>query len=82
MQESATAILDEVLPDRTLREREVLLSLEIPSVRGGASACPPAPDGSCRDPAEFSGGADVDPDLPVDLQVQADAINAVFLSLP
>jgi hypothetical protein len=81
MQEAATTILDEALSSRSLREKEVFLNLEIPSVTGGASACPPAPDGSCRGLAEFAGGADVDPDLQVDLQAQADAINAVFLAI-
>ena len=56
------------------------IGIEYASVRGGAAACPPAPDGSCRPIELFEAGQDVDPDLEVALGEQADAINAVLLA--
>jgi hypothetical protein len=53
--------------------------VEYLSLEGSANSCPPAPDGSCRDPGSFSSGSVVDPDLGVDLIAQVEAINAVFL---
>jgi hypothetical protein len=60
--------------------RPIWLNLDYASVQGGAAACPPAPDGSCRDTDEFIAGADADPDLAVEMLEQANAINAMFLA--
>ncbi len=66
-----------VQPD--LRGKPVTLSVEYLSLDGSANSCPPAPDGSCRDPGIFASGREVDPDLGVDLIAQVEAINAVLL---
>ena len=66
-----------VQPD--LQGKPVTLSVEYLSLEGSANSCPPAPDGSCRDPGSFATGREVDPDLEVDLIAQAEAINAVLL---
>ncbi len=66
-----------VQPD--LQGKPVTLSVEYLSIEGSANSCPPAPDGSCRDPESFASGSEVDPDLGVDLLAQAEAINAVLL---
>jgi hypothetical protein len=66
-----------VQPD--LQGKPVTLSVEYLSLEGSANSCPPAPDGSCRDPGSFAAGSEVDPDLAVDLLAQAEAINAVIL---
>ena len=60
--------------------RPLWIGVEYASVEGGAAACPPAPDDSCRPIESFGGGQDVDPDLEVALFEQADAINAVILA--
>lgn len=66
-----------VQPD--LQGKPVTISVEYLSLDGSANSCPPAPDGSCRDPGIFASGREVDPDLGVDLIAQAEAINAVLL---
>lgn len=60
--------------------RPLWISVEYASVQGGAAACPPAPDESCRPTEHFERGQDVDPDLKVALLEQAEAINAVLLA--
>jgi len=66
-----------VQPD--LQGKPVTISVEYLSLEGSANSCPPAPDGSCRDPRVFASGNDVDPDLRVDMAAQAQAINAILL---
>ena len=78
MQSAAASLLDKtVLP--AANGKPVVLSVEYLSVAGGGAACAKAPDLSCRQDAEFDGGAIVDPELPVDLSIQAQAINAMLL---
>lgn len=80
MQATAAGILDRtVLADPAVAAKPVFLHLTYASVGGGAADCPPAADGSCRSAAEFDLGAVVDPDLPVDLTAQAQAVNAMLL---
>jgi hypothetical protein len=56
----------DLLDSRTERiNRPLWINIEYASVQGGATSCPPAPDGSCR---------------PVSFQEQTNAINAVFLA--
>jgi hypothetical protein len=77
---SAAAWLDQTLLVQTVAlGKPIVLSVEYPSVAGGVMGCPPAPDGTCRDAGTFAMGAEVDPDLSVDLEGQAQAINAVLL---
>jgi hypothetical protein len=71
--------LDWLLVQPGLQGKPVTLSVEYLSLEGSANSCPPAPDGSCRDPGSFASGSEVDPDLSVDLLAQAEALNAVFL---
>ncbi len=63
-----------------LFNRPVWLSIEYASVQGGATSCPPAPDGSCRSIESFASGQDIDPDLPVSFEEQTKAINSVLLA--
>lgn len=80
MQATAAGLLDRtVLAHPALASKPIVLHVTYASVEGGARACPAAPDGSCRSPAEFDLGAGVDPDLPVDLATQAQAYNALLL---
>lgn len=67
-----------LLPLAARSRRPLVLSLEYLSLDGGATACAPAPDGSCRPPSAFDAGAVVDPELTLDLAEQAEAINAVL----
>lgn len=81
MQAEAYKLLDTLLQDLPeLKEHPLYLNVAYLSVDGGATGCAPAPDGTCRPPAEFASGAIVDPDLPVDLAEQSAAINAVLLA--
>ncbi len=78
MQSAAAALLDKtILP--VANGKPVVLSVEYLSVVGGGAACAKAPDSTCRLDAEFDGGAIVDPELPVDSNIQAQAINAMLL---
>ena len=70
---------DWLLVQPGLQGKPVTLSVEYLSLEGSANSCPPAPDGSCRDPGSFAAGSEVDPDLAVDLLAQTEAINAVIL---
>jgi hypothetical protein len=80
LRSNSAARLDETLLAQTeALGLPIVLSVEYPSVAGGVMACPPAPDGTCRDAQAFAVGAEVDPDLSVDLEGQAQAINAVLL---
>jgi hypothetical protein len=80
LRSSAAAWLDETLLVQTSAlGKPIALSVAYPSVVGGVRACPPAPDGTCRDIRAFAIGAEVDADLSVDLEGQAQALNAVLL---
>jgi hypothetical protein len=79
MQAAASTALDSLVATPALTGLPIELSVEYLSIDGGATACAPRPDGSCRDSSEFDDGAIVDPDLPVDLTEQAQAMNAVLL---
>lgn len=79
MQNQAAMRLDQLLANRVLMGKPIILNVEYLSIQGGSSGCAPAPDGSCRAPADFDMGQQVDPDLAVNLEEQAQAINAVLL---
>jgi hypothetical protein len=80
MQATAAGLLDRtILASPVLASKPIVLHVTYASVEGGARACPAAPDGACRSPAEFDLGAVVDADLPVDLAAQAQAYNALLL---
>ncbi|TFH35339.1 MAG: hypothetical protein E4G99_07510 [Anaerolineales bacterium] len=80
MAEDVASMLDMIDAQIAHFERPLWIAIEYASVRGGAAACPPAPDGSCRPIELFAGGQDVDPDLEVAASEQAEAINAVILA--
>jgi hypothetical protein len=61
------------------RGKPIRLSVEYLSILGSSTGCAPTIDQGCRPPAEFDQGADPDPDLQLDLEVQATVINAVML---
>lgn len=75
---SQTWIQQALLPLAATTGKPIVLSVEYLSLDGGATACAPAPDGSCRPPSAFDAGAVVDPELAVDLAEQAEAFNAVL----
>ncbi len=75
---SETWIQQALLPLAARAGKPIVLSVEYLSLDGGATACAPAPDGSCRLPSAFDAGAVVDPELAVDLAEQAEAYNAVL----
>jgi len=79
MQTAAAASLDSLVATPALAGKPIQLSVEYLSIDGGATACTPRPDGSCRASSEFDSGAIVDPDLKVDLGEQAQAMNAVLM---
>ncbi|MBM3121300.1 MAG: hypothetical protein FJZ97_03830 [Chloroflexi bacterium] len=80
MQATAAGVLDRTIQGSPiLAGKPIVLHVTYASVEGGARACPPAPDGACRGIADFDLGAAVDPDLPVDLEAQAQAYNALLL---
>ncbi len=80
MQATAAGLLDRlVLAQPAVAAKPIVVHVAYASVDGGARACPAAPDGSCRNASEFDLGAIVDPDLPVDLASQAQALNAMLL---
>lgn len=78
MQTAAGRRLDALLANPELAGKPIVLSVEYLSLDGSATACAPAPDGSCRPPSDFDSGAVVDADLPANLIEQAQAINAVL----
>jgi len=80
LQEMSRILLEAALAERSLGQLPVVLSVEYLSLQGSALACPPAPDGSCLPASDFNQGAIVDPDLAVDLDAQARAINALLLA--
>jgi hypothetical protein len=79
MQNQAALRLDQLLANRVLQGIPIILNVEYLSIEGGANGCAPAPDGSCRAPSDFDFGQQVDPDLALNLEEQALAINAVLL---
>jgi hypothetical protein len=80
LQEQTRILLEASLANRALAQIPVVLSVEYLSVQDSELACPPAPDGRCRPASDFIQGAVVDPDLGVDLQAQAWAVNALLLA--
>lgn len=56
----------------------LVISAEYLSLDGSASACPAAPEGGCRSPAEFDAGEQVEEGPEIDLAAQAQAIHAVL----
>ncbi len=72
-------LVDTILSNPALKGTPIILDVEYLSVATSASACAIAPDGSCRPSHQFDQGALVDPDLKLDLEGQAHAINAVLL---
>ncbi len=80
MQAAARTLIEETLLQQpALQGMPLVLSVEYLAISGGASGCPPAPDGSCRSPQDFDQGADPDPELGIDLEAQAAAYNAILL---
>lgn len=59
----------------------VSISAEYLSIEGAAAACPARNAGGCRPTAEFDGGAEVDPEIKVDLLAQSQALNALLLAV-
>ncbi len=81
LQQAAFAALDgSLLAEPSLKDRAIYLSVEYLSLDGGATACAPLPDGTCRPAEAFDAGLDPDPDLALDLAEQSDAHNAVILA--
>lgn len=72
-------LVDTILANPALHGRPIILDVEYLSVGTSATACAMAPDGSCRPSHQFDQGALVDPDLQLDMEGQAHAINAVLL---
>jgi hypothetical protein len=72
-------LVDTILANPALQGRPIILDVEYLSVGTSATACAMAPDGSCRPPHRFDQGALVDPDLQLDMEGQAYAVNAVLL---
>jgi len=72
-------LVDTILSNPALEGIPIILDVEYLSVGTSATACAMAPDGSCRPSHQFDQGALVDPDLQLDLEGQAYAINAVLL---
>ncbi len=81
MAERIAPVLDLLETQVQRFNRPIWLNLEYASVQGGATACPPAPDGSCRSISNFELGQDMDPDLASVPLEQAEAINAVLLAV-
>jgi hypothetical protein len=73
-------LIDTILSNPTLKGMPIVLDVEYLSVATSATACAMAPDGSCRPSHQFDQGALVDPDLSLDMEGQAYAINAVLLA--
>jgi hypothetical protein len=79
MQVETRRLLQEVvLSAPGLTGRPVVLSVEYPSVDGGATGCPPSGDGSCLRAQDFELGQDPNPALALDLDEQVAALNAVL----
>jgi hypothetical protein len=72
-------LVDTIFANPALHGRPIILDVEYLSVGTSATACAMAPDGSCRPSHQFDQGALVDPDLQLDMEGQAYAINAVLL---
>jgi hypothetical protein len=80
MRRAVRSLLDEtILSNPTLKGMPIIIDVEYLSVATSATACAKSPDGSCRPSYQFDQGAVVDPDLKLDLEGQAEAINAVLL---
>jgi hypothetical protein len=73
----ASRILDSEVIPALPESKPIVISIEYLSTTNSAQACPPYPDGTCRPPAAFDGGAVVDNDIGLDLESQARAIEAV-----
>jgi hypothetical protein len=73
-------LIDTILSNSALKGMPIILDVEYLSVATSATACAMAPDGSCRPSHQFDQGALVDPDLSLDMEGQAYAINAVLLA--
>jgi hypothetical protein len=78
MQTAAGLALDRLLTQGALAGRPIVLSVEYLSIDGAGASCAPFLDGSCRPPESFDQGQLPDPDLRVDLEEQAEALNAVM----
>ncbi|MGH2625649.1 MAG: hypothetical protein ACRDHY_03235, partial [Anaerolineales bacterium] len=80
LEASAASGLDQILLGTpVLAGKPVVLVVEIASAEGGSLGCVPLSDGSCRPASDFDLGAEVAPDVPVDMVEQAEAINALLL---
>lgn len=80
MQAVAGTALGQLLEQSPLvAEKSLVLSIEYPSVVGGASGCPMSTSGSCLPASAFDQGADPAPELHKALYTQAAAIHAVLL---
>jgi hypothetical protein len=80
MRLAVRSLFDErILSNPALTGIPIVLDVEYLSVAISATACAKAPDGSCRPSHQFDQGAVIDPDLKVDMEGQAEVINAVLL---
>jgi hypothetical protein len=80
LQAEAIRLIDLVLLPRIPIGMPVVLSVEYLSVQNAASGCPTDPNGGCLPASEFDFGAAGATELGVDLDEQAEAINAVLLA--
>jgi hypothetical protein len=73
-----TQLVNGLLSNTALSGKSIVLSVEYPSVSGGTTACLVSEDGSCLAASAFDQGAFVNPDFQVNMEEQAQAINAML----
>jgi hypothetical protein len=68
-----------VIGEPLLADKQLVLSVEYPSVAGGNAGCIRDPGGGCYPVSALALGADPDPSLSLDLDSQAQAYDAVLM---
>jgi len=80
LEASAGSGLDQILLGTpVLAGKPVILVIEIASAEGGSLGCVPRSGGSCQPASAFDLGAEVDPEVAIDMVEQAEAVNALLL---
>ncbi len=79
MREAATQLLDATLNLEPLATKPIVLSIGYPSLDGGAGPCAAPAGGECPGPTQLLAGTVEGTVLPIDLQEQAWAVNAMLL---
>lgn len=79
MREGASRLLDETLSQQALASLPIVLSIAYRSVDGGAGSCAARLEAECPGPTAAQAGRAEGIILPVDLQEQAWAVNAMLL---